>query len=380
MKYHRCSKDKLATFAKDRGIHVQSTLKHRRAPGKRDLLRALKQADMDRTLRFLDLPPELRNMVYRELLVIKQSRKKRSPESSPQILATSKAVNQEATGILYAENPITVRVCPSGLYARGVKCGTYEPQTKMSAHLRTSPRATDMVWPEFLGRVHAVQLVIVDMQDTMARRPVLPNCGTVHNILFSLCHFLRQTGKIRTFTMDLTWLTSRFIRLRETNILQNHLHTTLYPLRLLSDKVKVNIYGTGTMLLEQPLTPHAKASELAERIVSGHLRTTLHQLQGLWRLAISIERPFSRSRQPDGEVLKLLMDGVSAAVAGGGFLLAAGSAGLLRRMLSCDLGSLRDKVDSAGMNRVPLALEKQLETVLMLGVELERAGQNSLEG
>lgn len=60
----------------------------------------LRAADHDSRFRFLDLPAELKNQVYTELLTIPYG----GQTCSPQILATSRQISDDATGILYAEN------------------------------------------------------------------------------------------------------------------------------------------------------------------------------------------------------------------------------------------------------------------------------------
>ncbi|KAI7383304.1 hypothetical protein KC336_g18406 [Hortaea werneckii] len=66
----------------------------------------------DQVFRFLDLLPELRNLVYRELLVWPSNR----PESCwPQILRTCRQVNNEAKDIIYKENAAKVTVILEGM-------------------------------------------------------------------------------------------------------------------------------------------------------------------------------------------------------------------------------------------------------------------------
>ncbi|RMY25638.1 hypothetical protein D0867_00603 [Hortaea werneckii] len=61
----------------------------------------------DQVFRFLDLPAEMRNLVYRELLVWPSNR----PEKCwPQILSTCWQVNDEAKDIIYKENAGKVKV------------------------------------------------------------------------------------------------------------------------------------------------------------------------------------------------------------------------------------------------------------------------------
>jgi hypothetical protein len=71
-------------------------------------LRILEQADKTARFEFLDLPPELRLMVYRKLLLFmtphEQIPSGRAGRVYPQILQTCKLIQEEANGILYDEN------------------------------------------------------------------------------------------------------------------------------------------------------------------------------------------------------------------------------------------------------------------------------------
>ncbi|KAI7548897.1 hypothetical protein KC331_g4125 [Hortaea werneckii] len=71
----------------------------------------------DQVFRFLDLPAEMRNLVYRELLVWPSNRLERC---WPQILRTCRQVNDEAKDIIYTENAAKVKVFIKGM-------GEYDP-------------------------------------------------------------------------------------------------------------------------------------------------------------------------------------------------------------------------------------------------------------
>ncbi|RMZ12142.1 hypothetical protein D0860_03112 [Hortaea werneckii] len=74
-----------------------------------------KSADVpkdDQVFRFLDLPAEMRNLVYRELLVWPSNKPERC---WPQILSTCRQVNDEAKHIIYTENAAKVKVFIKGM-------------------------------------------------------------------------------------------------------------------------------------------------------------------------------------------------------------------------------------------------------------------------
>ncbi|KAI7286443.1 hypothetical protein KC345_g1187 [Hortaea werneckii] len=73
--------------------------------------------NQEQAFRFLDLPAEMRNLVYRELLVWPSNRLERC---WPQILRTCRQVNDEAKEIIYTENAAKVKVILKGM-------GEYDP-------------------------------------------------------------------------------------------------------------------------------------------------------------------------------------------------------------------------------------------------------------
>ena len=104
--YSTSSPEELRQYVKDRNLpdpYPQGiTLKYY-------YILALDRADNTKSFRFLDLIPELRNLVYRELLVFEVCENCPIFHSfgHPAILRTSKLIYKEARDILYAENTIS---------------------------------------------------------------------------------------------------------------------------------------------------------------------------------------------------------------------------------------------------------------------------------
>lgn len=104
--YSSSSPEELRQYVKDRNLpdpYPQGiTLKY-------FYILALDRADNTKSFRFLDLIPEMRNLIYKELLVfaVCETCPMIHSFAHPAILQTSKAVYKEARDILYAENTIS---------------------------------------------------------------------------------------------------------------------------------------------------------------------------------------------------------------------------------------------------------------------------------
>ncbi|SMQ50351.1 unnamed protein product [Zymoseptoria tritici ST99CH_3D7] len=101
---------------------------------------------------FLDLPPEIRNLVYYELLTLPEASSVRG--CHPQILATSKQMHSEAKKLLFLLNYIPIRILPGGVFIGNLRCGDYAPSLR-SNKKGVIPGSSQndlrhLVWPEFL--------------------------------------------------------------------------------------------------------------------------------------------------------------------------------------------------------------------------------------
>ena len=112
------------------------------------------QLDANWRFPFFDLPGELRNLIYQELLT--------GPPNDdgiikchPQILATCDQANEEGSSIRYGENTIEIHLRPDGIFANGIKCGPYQP------FLDPSTKEIDFTtieWPGILSRCWHLQI------------------------------------------------------------------------------------------------------------------------------------------------------------------------------------------------------------------------------
>lgn len=222
VRYHNCNKTRLASFIADRGLQVINTAKkHHIGPTHADYVRALKKADSATHFRFLNLSPELRNTIYEELLILQNSF-----SCTPQILATCKQINKEATSVLYGDNLIEAKIYPDGIIAHGRRCGTYVP-----ASFHPGRSFSSLIWPSYLRRVQHLNITTIS----------LPFWGDwlipLSNTVFSLCSFLGADHDLRSLQLDLRWFASHDVT--------DQIGFVLHSLRLLGPVPRVQIHGFG---------------------------------------------------------------------------------------------------------------------------------------
>lgn len=100
-----------ADYANQTVVTLKQILKSRQIPlqemtKKQEFIDCLRKWDKDHPFPFLDLHPELRNTVYRELLVTDYPASFGPLKCHPEILAACHQINHEATGILYGLNKV----------------------------------------------------------------------------------------------------------------------------------------------------------------------------------------------------------------------------------------------------------------------------------
>lgn len=106
--YDQCHPKELKKFIQERALEdpLPAGLTLKTA-----YIRILIRADRERSFRFLDLPPEMRNLIYYDLLILRPQQQfwdsRGEQFCHPQILATSQEVRKEALGVLYGENTVT---------------------------------------------------------------------------------------------------------------------------------------------------------------------------------------------------------------------------------------------------------------------------------
>ena len=175
-------------------------------------LRLLEKDDSARRFRFMDLPPEMRLMVCRNLLLLEARPNINRYEYNrdtlyPAILQTCRQVNHEASGILYDESTFRVVFVAGGGemgIARAMTASVHkEFKSSLCLHapwLRT-PRGIDD-YPEFFRRVSRLQ---VHLQFVNASSVELSENATwpLNHILYTLASFLMDGHRLKLLTLKL---------------------------------------------------------------------------------------------------------------------------------------------------------------------------------
>ena len=193
--YYTCKNTELVQFIKARtGTYFPSNTK------KSILISHLEEADRNPDeFRLMDLPPELRVLIYSEILTLRPSRHPGRPMAcETALLRCSKQVHREAKAVLYGENKVELRfesaVCPG----HSIMC--YHRTTFIrSAQFRTthhprgvgSLRNASFEWPEYLQKIGKIKVIL-----QLTGRAGGPNASIkdqligIHHLLFSFMSFL----------------------------------------------------------------------------------------------------------------------------------------------------------------------------------------------
>lgn len=130
--------------------------------------------------RFMDLPPESRNMVYSQLLTFSTKKNDRSHLARhcyPKILRTCRSINHEASDLPYANNTFQIILYAEWRY--DLSSGRVSPMWKLFRRVwiqyrkEYSAEQTEfeaipdgiMAWPDYLTRVRKLSLKLYLVQD-----------------------------------------------------------------------------------------------------------------------------------------------------------------------------------------------------------------------
>jgi len=202
--YTACSVDELKAFIKAR------TRKEVTANCAEEYF-ILRLQDLNRlgTFRFFDLPPELRNRVYRELLTWDHTSASGKTFCFPSILTTSRQAYDEAKDMLYTENVariyIVAEIAPQYAIhtAHGICTLSINPALKASDPPRSIITKSGQ-WPIHLRKFERVQ---ISNSDKINRAKPLDaqyqSAWKTNATLYHLINSLLDSSKLKTVNVEM---------------------------------------------------------------------------------------------------------------------------------------------------------------------------------
>ena len=160
IKYKKWSNKELKQFAELRGFIMPHT-------DRRDWIRILREKDQETSIGFLDLPPEIRNIVYRELLTPRSDGQ--DPESfvcHPAILMSCKQVYDEAADIINTTTSIPLSLHLQSHFVENWQNYKYEYAVEVCLNGRVLCYGQDDIptiqipWPQYFARLRSITLQI----------------------------------------------------------------------------------------------------------------------------------------------------------------------------------------------------------------------------
>jgi len=208
---------------------------------------ALDRADKSKSFRFLDLIPEMRNLIYKELLVLGVCDKCPTIHTfcHPSILQTSKQIYKEARDILYAENTISCVFAVIVTRRDGTHPYTWIHTTEAHGYeVRLSCIFHGMsVIPEWFRRIRSLKLTV----DVHGDGPVSRARGFAQGCTLNLASFLMDGHSLEKLEIHIVNHLDNLNAARLTA-------SILYPLRRLRGLSQVKITGNVDPGLSQAVS------------------------------------------------------------------------------------------------------------------------------
>ncbi|KAK3707029.1 hypothetical protein LTR37_012361 [Vermiconidia calcicola] len=167
---------------------------------KKYYIHRLRQDDAVASFRFLGLAPELRNIIYRELLTLRSVRGHSGRKCWTSILRASKQIYEEAHGILFGDNDFEVII--SGYCQPAVRGGYYWVVHSDLVHrVFDGPQKLGQVisnWPNWLRKVQRLSLTIEIHYNNPENLPDPSNIFKgINYSVYSICSFLVEQNHLQ---------------------------------------------------------------------------------------------------------------------------------------------------------------------------------------
>ncbi|KAK5689164.1 hypothetical protein LTR17_026473 [Elasticomyces elasticus] len=192
-------------------------------------VRMVVNLDAQWTFRFLDLPAEIRNLIYTQLLRLRDSRVRADlVVCSPAILAACRVTRNEAQGLIYSENIFEVIVRSVASFEQGAAVNrTTVEFAKLDidqVQLCDAPKAEiDKLWPKIIREADEVKLVVKLYQaDDKDEEAPPPSFEQVNHILHSFATSQKGARKLQRLKV--------VVKGETANIADSLLESIFYPL------------------------------------------------------------------------------------------------------------------------------------------------------
>ncbi|KAK3717931.1 hypothetical protein LTR37_005357 [Vermiconidia calcicola] len=232
--YRGCTVKELRGFLEARTGELPTNTR----TAKRYYINRLWEADSVVSFRFLDLAPELRNNIYRELLTLRSVRGHSERRCWTGILRASKQICEEAHGILYGENDFDIiisgpfRPAARGGYYRLVYSDllnmTYEENHKLGQVI--------LNWPNYLRKVQRLRLTInIHYDNPRNASGPSPVFKVINYTVYSICSFVVEQNHLKRLQVQVQ--TQSFSEFGAIS------HKVLWPLAKLTSATDCKIIG-----------------------------------------------------------------------------------------------------------------------------------------
>ncbi|KAF2767901.1 hypothetical protein EJ03DRAFT_352655 [Teratosphaeria nubilosa] len=231
--YDRCSPRELKRFVVNRGLKDPYpegiTLKSL-------YISVLVKADKNKRFRFMDLPAEMRNLVYGEVLAIPEDVGACLSFCFPQILRVSRQVHLEASDVIHAINEVKIRIgLDVGMYDHVIGHVQIGKQVHSSTHRFVSLTTGPSEFPQHLRRAENLSIGLLACLECASSGDLPGHSGLE---LLSRCLL-----NLATFLMDGHRLKHLKIML-DSSFQKSFARELLFPLRRLRNISRVSIVGS----------------------------------------------------------------------------------------------------------------------------------------